>query len=324
MTSVALTAGEYVAEISLFGGGPRALTYRGEPLLVGYEEEDFPPLSSGIILAPWPNRIAEGVFSHEGELHRLDITEPGRATAIHGFVGAQHWTFVEASSTQVVLETPCGPRAGWPWELMVRATWTLDAERGLEGCLSVTNNSSEDLPVSSCPLGIGWHPYLSAFGAALDECTLTLPVATNLPLDPVRNLPAGPQIDATSVLPTDPREGIAMGGLWLDHCFGGVMIPAGEVDSEDGPAGVGLKTSTVSLVNPEGSGARLWADEQFGWYQVFTADPARREGYPGVGRAVAVEPMTCPPNAFRSGVDIAHVSAGERRDFRAGVSAITP
>ena len=342
MTSVALSAGEYAAEISLFGGGPRSLTYKDQPLLVSYEEEDFPPLSSGIILAPWPNRTAEGVFSHEGQLHRLEITEPGRATAIHGFVGAQHWEFVEASSTHVVLETPCGPRAGWPWTLVVRALWSLDEHRGLSGHLTVRNSSD-----NSCPLGVGWHPYLSACGAPLDECTLTLPVSTNLPLDPVRNLPAGPEIDATKVLPADPREGVSMGGLWLDHCFGGVLFDevavggkTGEAATDNeapgggktgdaatgdgrGPAGVVDRRSTVSLVNPEGTGSRLWADEHFGWYQVFTADPARREGYPGVGRALAVEPMTVPPNALRSGVDVRVLEPGEAAEYRFGVSAIT-
>lgn len=79
----------------------------------------------------------------------------------------------------------------------------------------------------------------------------------------------------------------------------------------------------MSLVNPEGTGSRLWADEHFGWYQVFTADPARREGYPGVGRAVAVEPMTVPPNALRSGVDVRVLEPGEAAEYRFGVSAIT-
>ena len=66
----------------------------------------------------------------------------------------------------------------------------------------------------------------------------------------------------------------------------------------------------------------LSADAPFRWYQVFTADPARREGFPGVGRAVAVEPMTCPPDALRSGRDLVVLAAGEQREFALRVRAV--
>lgn len=302
---IELSAGEYQASVSTFGGGTRSLSFQGKPLLTGYEVGEFPPLSSGTLLAPWPNRTAEGVFSHDGELHRLEITEPGRATAIHGFVGTAVWDVEERSESAVVLRLDSDRRQGWPWPLELRVRWSLDAESGLRAELTVQNKAEQ-----SCPFGLGWHPYLSAQGAELAECTMHLPVTTNLPLDSVRNLPAGPEIPATMILPT-LEQGVQMDGVWLDHCFGGV-----------GKKGTkGKEGSEVVLCNAQGAGARLWADEQFGWYQVFTADPARREGYPGVGRALAVEPMTCPPNALRSGRDLLRLEAGEKRSFAFGVSA---
>lgn len=297
---VELTAGDYRASISAFGGGLRSLDCAARPLVLGYPRGQFPTLSSGIILAPWPNRTADGVFAHDGQVHRLRITEPSRATAIHGFVGSMVWDVIDQRDNAVTLSVASENKEGWPWHLRMTATWELDADRGLSARVTVRNEDTE-----SCPFGLGWHPYLSAMGAPLDECTLHLPASTNLPLDPVRNLPAGPEIPAERVLPT-LRRGQLMAGMWLDHCFGGVP---------DGG-------SSVELINSEGLGVRLTADGSFPWYQIFTADPARREGYPGVGRAVAVEPMTCPPDALRTGRDLLTLSAGEEKSFRMGVAAV--
>lgn len=323
-----ITAGDYVAEVPAFGGGPRHLSYQGKPLLVGYADGEFPPLSSSIVLAPWPNRTAEGVFAHGGAEHRLAITEPGRATAIHGFVGAMPWEVVEHREDTVTLRVHFGECDGWPWAMEMRVTWSLSAEEGLAGTWSVRNLSEE-----SCPLGVGWHPYLSAQGAGLDECTLELPVRTNLPLDSVRNLPAGPEIPAGRwAVGNGPQ---LMNGVWLDHCFGvhggGGDDGCGGHDRHSVPSGAPRDCaggegdefgSSVELLGPDGAGVRLRADRSFGWYQVFTADPSRREGYPGVGRAVAVEPMTCPPNALRSGCDLIHLEGGDTREFRVSVDAV--
>ncbi|WP_296108806.1 aldose 1-epimerase family protein [uncultured Corynebacterium sp.] len=298
---VDISAGEYRASISTFGGGLRSLEYAGKPLVVSYPEGAYPPLSSGIVVAPWPNRTADGVFAHDGVLHRLDITEPGRATAIHGFVGQMAWHVADQGEDFVALELSTGLRQGWPWPLRMRVTWSLDAAEGLRATFDVRNEAD-----ASCPFGLGWHPYLSALGAPLDDCVLHLPVGTNLPLDSVRNLPAGPEFSARRVLP-DLDTGQRMAGVCLDQCFGGISA------QEDAP-------SEARLLNPDGEGVRLWVGEGFNWFQVFTADPARREGYPGVGRALAVEPMTCPPDALRSGRDLIRLNAGEEFSFECGIS----
>ena len=52
----------------------------------------------------------------------------------------------------------------------------------------------------------------------------------------------------------------------------------------------------------------VWADASFDWWQVYTGDtlPVTRHR-----RAVAVEPMTCPPDAFRSGRDLIVLAPGQ-------------
>lgn len=313
-----ISAGEYRADISAFGGGPRSLEYAGRPLLVDYPRGEFPPLSAATLLAPWPNRVADGVFIHDGVVHRMQITEPGRSNAIHGFVADCAWDFVEAGEDHVVLSIEPGPQPGWNWPMRFTVRWSVDADAGLRADVT-----AENLGASACPFGFGFHPYLSAAGADLADCVLSVDVERNLPLEPVRNLPAGPDVPADAVVP-GLSDGVLTSGLWLDHCFASpapASAPAPSTSLDDGAAAgeSAGRPARARLVGPDGDGVEMWADEAFGWFQIFTADPARREGFPRVGRALAVEPMTCPPDALRSGRDLIRIGAGESVELSMGI-----
>jgi aldose 1-epimerase len=121
----------------------------------------------------------------------------------------------------------------------------------------------------------------------VDDLVLHLPGTRERLVTDERSLPVGRADVAGSEYDfTEPRQ---LRGVRLDTAFGGV------------PGG-----ATLSTV--DGCGVRLWVDEQFRWLQVFTSDvlpePRRR-------RAVAVEPMTCPPDAFNSGEDLIMLAPGE-------------
>jgi aldose 1-epimerase len=65
------------------------------------------------------------------------------------------------------------------------------------------------------------------------------------------------------------------------------------------------------------SQAILWMDDAFGYVMVFTGDtlgPKRRR------RGLAVEPMTCPPDALRSGESLVRLAPGKRFHGRWGIS----
>ena len=248
------------------------------------------------------------MFIHDGVVHRMQITEPGRSNAIHGFVGNRDWGFVEAGEDHVTLSIEPGPQPGWNWPMRFTVRWSVDEDAGLRADVT-----AENLGASECPFGFGFHPYLSAAGADLDDCVLSVAVERNLPLEPVRNLPAGPDIPADAVVP-GLSDGVLTSGLWLDHCF---TSPAPSKDAADPMA-------RARLTGPDGTGVELWADDHFGWFQIFTADPARREGFPRVGRALAVEPMTCPPDALRSGRDLIRIPPSGRIELSLGIRAATP
>jgi aldose 1-epimerase len=65
-----------------------------------------------------------------------------------------------------------------------------------------------------------------------------------------------------------------------------------------------------------GTGLVLWADESYTHLQLFTGDPL-----PDVARrSLAVEPMTCPPNAFRSGEGVIRLEPGASWSGAWGIS----
>ena len=85
--------------------------------------------------------------------------------------------------------------------------------------------------------------------------------------------------------------------------------------ARDGAEGLAL----VELRNPEGGGLTLWADESYGYLQLFTGDPL-----PDVSRrSLAVEPMTCPPNAFRTGEALIRLEPGETHTSAWGIAPST-
>lgn len=303
-----ISAGNYTATIDPHGAGLATLLYDGKPLVAGYQHAR--PFTAGALLAPWPNRTGDGIFSHHGSIHRLACNEPDRNNALHGFAAEANWHVTEHSRSAVTLQWQGPARTDWPWPLHYSITWAL-ADDGLSAKLTVTNTSTNTGTetahpnTASSPFGLGWHPYLSALGAPLDECTLSMPAATNLPLDPDRLLPAGPEIPATEIV----GKHQAMAGITLDHCF---RMEASQTSSDHA-------AHQIELRNADGHGTILWADEHFGWCQVYTSP----EAAPSIGRAVAVEPMTCPPNALRSGESLLQLASASSTTFRFGISAIS-
>lgn len=305
--SVTLTSGDCRAVISPRGGGPQHLSVGGRDLLQGYGGAGEPgpaPLSANVVLAPWPNRTRDGEFTVAGRRHNLAINEPERSNAIHGFVDDAVWTVSSAGDDVVTLTIDPGTRPGWPWPLHLEVTYRAAVD-GLSAEFLLRNDSPGRIP-AAC----GFHLYPSAFGAPVDECTLAAPGHSVLPLDD-RNLPVGEEVDDTpdageaAVLP-EPET--PMAGRLLDHCL---HVPG------TGPVAFTLRDAT-------GRGVLLETSPELRWFQVFTPDEAWGMPYPGQpgGRAVAVEPMTAPPDALNSGTDLTWLAPGESLTCRWAVRVL--
>ncbi|WP_460956880.1 aldose 1-epimerase family protein [Parasphingorhabdus pacifica] len=277
-----ITHGEARAVVTEVGAALRVFEVAGVPYTESYREDELAPSAAGAVLVPWPNRVADGQWVLEREAQQLALTEPTRHNAIHGLLRHTPWTVVEHAESTVVLHAMIAAQPGWPVPLLTSIGYSLDAAG-----LTVTH-TVENLGRRAVPFGVGVHPFPRAGNAETDDCTLRLAAANVLPVDPERLLPVRPpralEGDEQSF-----RSGRRLAGVLLDTAFGGA-VPA-----PDDPEQLVRHT----LTDPSGRGVELWADPIFKWVQVYTADD-----YPERGRAVAIEPMTCPPNALNTGTDL--------------------
>jgi aldose 1-epimerase len=279
-------AGPYSAVVTELGAGLRELTHQGEHVIAGYQPDELPPGAAGQLLVPWPNRIDGGRYSAAGADHQLDLSEPAHGNAIHGLTRWMPWAAVRHSAEAVLLRTPVLGRAGYPFCLEMDAEYQLSEEHGLRVSITARNTGSRP-----APYGTGSHPYLDTGLPTVDECTLSLPAARWLPAD-ARGIPVGAARDVTGT-DADFRAARPIGDARLDHALTGL--------SRDG---LGMAWARLTGGSTE---VALWAGQGYHWLQVFTGDTldaTRRR------RAVAVEPMTCPPNAFVTGTDLIILDPG--------------
>jgi aldose 1-epimerase len=294
VTQVEIEGEDQRVAVDTVGGGLRSYAAGGRELLDGYPAGGRSTSGRGQVLIPWPNRLEDGAYEFGGRTHRLPLTEPERGNAIHGLVRDADWTVGERAPDRVVLEHGLEPQPGYPFSLSVRIEYAL-SEGGLTVRTTATNVAEE-----ACPFGSGQHPYLTLGTEAVDSLILSAPGRTVLRVDE-RSLPVGKEpVEGTEHDFQRPRE---IGATTLDHAFTDL------VRGVDGLA-------RVELRDPKSrAGLTLWVDESYRYLQLFTGDPL-----PDVSRrSLAVEPMTCPANAFRTGEDLVRLEPGESHTSAWGI-----
>jgi aldose 1-epimerase len=294
-----ITAGDFQATVTELGAGLRALSLRGKPLIRTYGADELPPAGAGQLLAPWPNRIDHGRYSFGGVSYQLDLSEPARDSAIHGLTRWASWRITAQAPDHVELGLDLLGRTGYPFCLELRAAFRLSSDDGLEVTLTARNSGSR-----AAPFGTGAHPYFIVSDGLVDDCELQIPAGSWQPTDD-RGIPAGQPADVTGS-EYDFRTGRKIGGTALDHAFTALARDA------DGRARARLSGPAAEIA--------LWLGPGYRWLQLFTGDPL---GADARRRALAIEPMTCPPNAFVTGFDLATVEPGDSLAYRWGVHATT-
>ena len=293
-----ISAGPYRTVVTGLGAGLRTVEFDGSPVLSGYDADELPPGGAGQLLAPWPNRIDGGNYSFDGSSYQLALNEPARSTAIHGLTRWANWDPVSQSDDAVELICEAHGQQGYPFSVELSARYALSAETGLTVTITARNRGTH-----AAPYGLGFHPYLTVGTPTVDTVTLTLPAAQWLPLDS-RGIPSGP-LESVAGTEYDFQAGRLVGDTSLDNALGGLVRSA-----EDGRAWAHLSAG--------GRRVSMWAGAGFDWLQVFTGDslgPDHRR------KAIAIEPMTCPPNAFVTGHDLIVLQPGDEAARTWGLTA---
>jgi aldose 1-epimerase len=280
-TEVQLHRGDAQLAIALRGGGPRRLVVGDWDVLDGYPAGTVPQGRRGGVLLPWPNRLRNGRWSWAGEELQLPVSSPESPSATHGFVSWQPWTVLAATDSTASVGTVIEARPGYPFRLVAALDYALAADR-LDVTVRVRNLGS--VPA---PFGAGMHPYLHV-GAHEDGgiggADLTVPARTAMEVD----------------------GGLPTGGT---HRFHGDVGRIGSrafddpvtdlVRDSDGWARVHLRGPLGELI--------LAVDGSWPWLQIYTGDQFPEGQW---RRSLAVEPMTCPPNALADAADLVVLEPG--------------
>ena len=244
----------------------------------------------GQVLAPWPNRLTDGRYRYGGDEVEAPINEPSRHSAIHGLVRWLNWSLVAHDQTSVTLS--CAVRPATRIRVATRSSGQpmRSTPAGLDRNMQAVNVDSGTSTVRGRVPSVShaWHGIHRR--ADLDCARHDLPRARQSNRRARHGSGHG---DAARL--HRPRR---IGSTQLDRAYGNL------VRGSDGRA-------VARLHDPDSRRlVQLWVDDAYRYLMVYTAD--------GVARAerrraaVAIEPMTCPPDAFRTGADLIELEPGER------------
>lgn len=272
MGNVEISAAGYSAILTDVGAALLGLKYQSRQLVPTTRQLDLLKTYFGSVIAPWPNRIADGSYSFDGIDYQLEINEVQRNNALHGYSAELTWRIANQSESVVEFQIEVGGSSGYPANIDLRVRYSL-SEAGLEMNFRATNNSE-----FATPFGFAFHPYLSVSGDAANWL-LKMDAKKYLEVDPARLLPLA--MKPTAGTDFDFRSGRTPVSAFLDHAFTDFSKDAGR--------------SSLQLIGADYGIEVSWDQD---WLQVH---------YPklnGEVSMVVIEPMSCPPNSFQSGLGL--------------------
>lgn len=275
-----LQAGADQLDVVEVGGALRSWQRDGREVLAGFAPDAFISAGRGQQLLPWPNRIRDGRYTFAGTSRQLPLTEVALGNASHGLLRWVPWELLDRGPEHLSVGVTLSPQPGWDWSLHCTTTYAVSSV-GLSVTSVVTN-----LADTPAPFGAGWHPYVAIGETPIKDVELTIPAGVVARVDE-RLLPvAFDPVDGSSL---DLRAGRRVGGQRLDTAYTDLAV------DPDG-------RWRVRVAVPGGPTHVVWAEAaSFPWVQVFTGKAEADQPAP---HGIAVEPMTCPADAFNSGRDL--------------------
>ena len=122
--------GGHRAVLAEVGAILRSYTVDGADVIDGFPITDRSSGGRGQVLAPWPNRLGDGVYDFEGRQgSRGDQRTPDRGNAIHGLVRWNPWQLI--SRTEYAAELGCvvhpSLRTRGAWSCRWNTSWVTTA-----------------------------------------------------------------------------------------------------------------------------------------------------------------------------------------------------
>jgi aldose 1-epimerase len=266
-----IAAGSRRAVVTEVGATLRSYAVDDRDVVRGFAADEVIHGGRGQQLLPWPNRIRDGRYSFDGAPQQLALSEPDRHNAIHGLVRHVPWKLVSHTADRVEQRVRVYPQPGWPGVIEATIVHSV-GDDGVVTEVSVTN-----IGATAVPFGYAAHPYLTVGEDSVDDVVVSVPAERYLAVDD-RLLPV--DLILVEGRDEDLRVAAPLGSRRFDTALTGLTR------DPDGRWRARLELGD--------RWAELWAGEGLDWIQVFTGNDRR-------DLSIAVEPMTCGPNAFNAG-----------------------
>lgn len=257
-----ISFGELELEIDTFGARITKFTKAHQEIMKSASDElqGF----NGMVLAPWPNRIADGKYQFGENVFQLEINETDRNNALHGFAYKTDFEIKSQTPSEIVLEAKLTESNGYPFEIHLQLKYKL-SESGFRCDVLATNNS-----IQAAPFGIAFHPYYPVD----DQTKISIPaksqILTNNQMIPISDQP-------------NPKKEFFFDDVDFDDCFT-------ELERDNSIAQIQIQSEDKRIT--------LWQDEAFDYVMVYTTNDF--EAIDGKAKAIAIEAQSCPANAFNT------------------------
>jgi len=278
--------GEQVAVITEVGATLRTYDDGGVAVVEGFGPEAIPDACRNQVCYPWVNRVGSGEWSFSGRTAKAGADNVVKATLNHGLARWRAFRLDARGEDFCTLSLVLHPTPEFPFLTKFTVTYELGPE-GLRVTSRVENLDDVDVPFT-----LGFHPYFAVTTPTIDGATLSIPAASYVRIDE-RMLPTG-EIAPVEATALDFREPALVDGVVLDVTYG---------DLARDEAGVFRAT----LTDANGHAIEVSQDSSFPYFQAFSADtlaPGRRR------TSLALEPMTAPADALRTGTGRLVLSPG--------------
>lgn len=285
---ITIKSGDYQARIVTAGAGLAALTHQGVDIVLPHSVDEVAIGYQGKTLLPWPNRIFDGRYTWQGQEFEVPVNDTTYNSALHGLLMWTDWNIIHSDSDSTTLGVTLPAQPSYPWILQCWVTYAIHADTGLSISVGAKNLSTQP-----APFGISHHPYLTI--DQKDNAGFIVSVPANSVLG------AGEDKRPSGIVPVadtglDLRKPVVIGDRQIDHAF------------------TDLPGAWVARISDPESGRFVDLSSSAPWAQVFTAD--------GVGRSsIAVEPMTCAPDAFNNGYGLIELAPGEAKELSFTISS---
>lgn len=265
-------------EVCELGATLKRLVLSNQDILLSFNDGELPLYGQGQILFPFPNRIKDGSYYYMGSKMQLPINETKLNNAIHGLVRFEKWQLVQRGNNFIELCFELLPQPGYPFRIIINTHYFLASKNSL-----FIRFIAKNLSPYPAPTGLGIHPYFK-LKQPINNLILKVP-AKKYYRQNSRKIPtAAALVKGSNKNFYDPK---LLGNTVLDDCFFDIDYLR--------------DASTVTLSDPDNNESiKIGFSKPFSYLMIFTADTLPRN-YKRA--AIAIEPMTCPPNAFNRSLD---------------------